>query len=138
MQSFERGERYTRLEIHAVVGGGTQDYLPHHEGNVVCACLNPSLNPGAPEIVLPGTGPGIEQWAQVFANQMQFVPTFLKRGTGQWEYVGDYRVQRRSVDTAEIKKQSAASGRDDLSMVLRLECQNATQRGNESQRDRRA
>ncbi len=126
MPIFVRGQMYTRLEIHAAVGGGTQDYLPHRDGEVVCACLNPSLNPGAPEIVLPGSGPGIEQWARVFANQMQFVPAFLKRGTGTWEYVGNYRVQRRSVDTAEIKKQSEASGRDDLSMVLRLERQNAT------------
>jgi hypothetical protein len=68
-------------------------YLPHRGGFVVCGCFNPALNPTAPQIVLPGEGPEIERWAEVFADQSQFVPIFLKRDANRWEYVGDYRVR---------------------------------------------
>ena len=121
MTEFQRGESYTRTEIHAAIGGGLQDYLPHRDGLVVAACLSPALNPDAPSVVLPGRGPEIQRWAEVFAKQRQPVPTFLKRGSNDWEYVGNYRVRRLATDPAEINAQRYATGRDDISMVLHLE-----------------
>jgi hypothetical protein len=101
MSEFQRGESYTRIEIHRTLGGGLQDYLPHRDGRVVAACLSPDLNPDAPSIVLPGRGPEIQRWAEIFAKQRQLVPTFLKRGSNEWEYVGNYRV--RGLITARPK-----------------------------------
>ena len=58
---FELGQAYTRPEIRAAAGGGLQDYLPPADGVVVCGCFNPDLNPDAPDVILPGFGPGIER-----------------------------------------------------------------------------
>jgi hypothetical protein len=121
MPEFHQGESYTRAEIHKALGGGVQDYLPHRDGQVVAACLSPQLNPDAPEVVLPGLGPEIQRWAERFAEQRESVPTFLKRGTNDWEYVGNYRVRRLATDPSEINEQRYATGRDDVSMVLYLE-----------------
>ncbi len=49
------GDLYTRRQIHEVLKGGLQDYLPHR-GQVVCDCFKEDANPDAPEIVLPGVG----------------------------------------------------------------------------------
>jgi hypothetical protein len=121
---LEFGRTYTRGEIHTLLGGGLQDYLPHVGGRVVAGCFNLRLNPHAPFVVLPGFGPAIQRWAYVFAAQEDAVPCFLKRGTSNvWEYVGDYRVRELSEDADEITEWSRLAGRgsDDVSMVLHLE-----------------
>ena len=119
---FDLGVGYTRTEIHAAVGGGVQDYLPHVAGRVVAGCFNPQLNPDAPDVVLPGFGPEIERWAEVFAQQGFAVPCFLKRATNSWEYVGDFRVRQLSRDAADVARWAAIAERDgDVSMVLQLE-----------------
>src|SRR4051812_28910981 len=41
--------------------GGLQDYLPHINGRVVAGCFSKDLNPQAPNVILPGTGPEIER-----------------------------------------------------------------------------
>src|SRR5690242_17444713 len=105
---FVEGRPYTRREIADAVGGSIQDYLPHHNGRVVCACLVPQLNPGAPDVILVGTGPEIVRWARVFADQRDFVPVFIKRATNAWEHVGRYRVEGSSIDTAEISRREAS------------------------------
>ena len=115
------GNRYSRAEIHSRLGGGVQDYLPHRDGEVVCGCFSPKLNPAAPQIILPGNGPGIKKWAEVFAEQPHFVPVFLKRATNEWEYAGDYRVKRRTEDPNEIAQHAKRTGRNDISQVLFLE-----------------
>jgi hypothetical protein len=115
---------YTRREISDSLGGGIQDYLPHQEGRVVCACLSPDYNPDAPDVVLPGTGPDIIRWARVFAAQVEFVPVFVKRATNAWQYLGNYRVASCSSDPADVERWASVAGREgDLSMVLYLEKQ---------------
>lgn len=118
---FALGEMYTRDYIHGELGGGIQDYLPHRDGRVVCGCFNPDLNPDAPDVVLPGTGPEIERWARVFAGQPGYVPVFLKHRTNEWEYVGDFRVSRLSEDPRAIARYCERSRRDDITMLLFLE-----------------
>ncbi len=118
---FTLGGIYTRAEIHAALGGGMQSYLPHVGGRVVCGCFNPVLNPDAPDVVLPGFGPGIERWAAVFASQVVGVPCFLKRATNVWEYVGEFRVRERDTRPEEIQRWAAVAGRTDVSMVLHLD-----------------
>ena len=118
---FQLGEFYTRSEIHDQLGGGVQDYLPHSGGRVVCGCFSTDLNPAAPDVILPGRGPGIEKWAEVFASQQEFIPCFIKRETGIWEYLGKYRVRAQSFEQLEIAQHAATALREDISSVLFLE-----------------
>ena len=119
---LEFGATYTRQEIHARLGGGLHDFLPHVRGRIVCGCFDARRNPHAPFVVLPGFGPGIERWAHVFARQEEAVPCFLRRPGRQWEYVGEYRVRAMSEDPDEIAEWSRLAGREGtVSMVLHLE-----------------
>ncbi len=118
---LEQGQQYTRRQIHEALGGNIEKYLPHVDGKVVCGCFDPEKNPEAPLIVLPGNSQDRMRWAAVFAAQQHFVPCFLKRGMHAWEYIGDYRVNRRSEDKNEIALHSRRTGRPEISQVLHLE-----------------
>lgn len=116
-----RGKTYTRREIHNLLGGGVQDYLPHKDGQVVCGCFRRwDKQPDAPEVILPGCGPEVYRWAEVFCEQKRPVPVFLKQASNCWEYVGDYVVDRWSEDPAVIAEQKRKTGRDQISRVLYL------------------
>lgn len=122
MTDFVVRHLYTRREITDSLGGGVQDYLPHRDGHVVCACLSHELNPDAPFVVLVGTGPEIVRWGKVFAEQREFVPVFVKRATNAWQYVGRYRTESSSTDSEEISRWGSVSGRaGEIAMVLYLE-----------------
>jgi hypothetical protein len=117
---FERGRSYKRAFISQVLGGGVQDYLPHVDGRVVYGAFSLELNPQAPGIVLPGTGPEIERWARVFAEQEEAIPVFIKRRSNEWTYMGLYRCTGCSDAEADIELHAAKAGRDDISMVFTL------------------
>lgn len=122
MATFERHARYSRADIHAAVGGSVQAYLPTRDHEIVAACLNPAQNPQAPAVVLVGRGPRIEASAVQFAAQGAAVPTFIKRATNEWEFVGWYRVARHSVDRAEIERHARSANRlGDVTSLLFLE-----------------
>jgi hypothetical protein len=112
---------YTREQIHAALGGDMWSYLPVSGGRVVAGCFRTDLNPGAPEVVLPGTGDQIEASAEILAAQAEPIPVFLKDGPNRWRYVGDYRCVGLSRDKAEIDALAKKAGRDDVTCVLRLE-----------------
>jgi len=109
----QRGYRYTRAEIADIHGGGTIEYLPNVNGRVVCACLRTDndFNPEAPRIILPGSGPEIEHWAEVLSNQGGAIPVYLKRKVNEWEYVGDFEVERWSDSPEKIAHYEAQTGR---------------------------
>ena len=119
---FMKGRHYTRPEICRELGGSTQKYLPHVRGRVVCGCFRLDLNPDAPGEILPGDSADIVKWATVFARQGDPVPTFLKRETNKWEYVGCWRVcAQRITDPSAIAERQRRTGRSDISMLLNLE-----------------
>lgn len=118
---FERGKLYSREMIHQVIGGGSrQTYLPTRGGLVLAAFLKRSLNPDAPEVILPGTGPLIEGNAEVLRRQRQPIPVFLKEADG-WCYAGRYRASSRRPTADELTSQKRRSGRDDVTTVVWLE-----------------
>ena len=120
---FEPGKLYTRNQIHAAVGGSMQSYLPTINGRVVAGCFkrSPDTNPDAPDIVLPGNGPLIQQAARQFTAQGNAVPVFMKQAVNQWQYVGMYKVARQSFDKSEINRHAARAKRiNDVSSVLCL------------------
>ncbi len=118
---FLIGVSYSRDEIRAVVRGDGQSYLPQSAGRIVCGCFRLDTNPHAPTEVLVGSGPIIRQRARTFVPQRSYVPIFIKRAVGAWEYVGDYRVRHHSTDRAEIERKQRDAGRDNVTMVLYLE-----------------
>jgi hypothetical protein len=95
---LELGRHYTRAEIHDLLGGSIQSFLPIKEGRVVCGCFvrGPAMNPNAPEEVLFGTAgesPDINRAADLAFEQGQrgdAIPVFLKIHSGEWKYVGEY------------------------------------------------
>lgn len=121
MSGLKRNQSYSRAEIHEMVGGSVVDYLPTVNGRVVAGCFRRDTNPNAPAIVLPGNGPRIMKTADLFASSRTTVPVFIKQQVGRWQYVGDYRVARKSSDPAEIRLHAKAAGRTDVSCVLHLQ-----------------
>jgi hypothetical protein len=117
---FKIGVSYTPREISRAVGGDLQSYLPHVGGTVVAARLRLALNPDAPDIILPGTGPMIQQSAEWLVNQGSPVPTFIKRAPGQFEFVGEYGAARMSRDPAEIAVHARRTGRRDITSVIHM------------------
>ena len=100
--TFIIGQKYSRDKISELLGGNAVDYLPTHDGHVVCGCFTLDHNPEAPNIVIPGTGRIIQREAGQFCSQDYPVPIFIKRNVNEWEYVGDYKAVRHSIDPAEI------------------------------------
>jgi len=90
-------------------------------GRVVAGCFRSDLNPGAPEVVLPGKGDKIEKSAEILAAQADSIPVFLKDTTNRWRYVGDYRCVGLSRDAQETAALAKRAGRDDVTCVLRLQ-----------------
>jgi hypothetical protein len=49
------------------------------------------------------------------------IPVFIKKRSNEWYYMGEYRCVELSEDPTLIQQQAAKTGRDDITMVLRLE-----------------
>lgn len=124
--SFEVGKKYTRHQIHAVLGGELQTYLPQSNGRIVCGCFKPSLDPKAPDQVLIGDTPKVKQKAEVLCQQEGTIPVFLKLRRARWEYQGLFCVKKYSVDSEEIQQKQQESGRKGIVAVLYLECASST------------
>ena len=99
-------QTYSRVEISEMLGGSSVAYLPYKDGEVVCGCFDPSRkhNPGAPEEVLFGSGPIVEETAEIVNRQSTAIPIFIQRASAQWEYVGDYRCIGLSRDPKLLRQ----------------------------------
>ena len=117
---MQEGRSYTRREIHELLGGEIQTYLPARDGVVTCACLTLRRNPDAPNTILVGQSPRVLERARQLCRQCSTIPVFLKRATSSWEYVGDYGVERCSQESSDLAVYGRLSGRDDLAMVVFL------------------
>jgi len=119
-KQMEIGNDYTREEIAAELGGSAIEYLPRVGDRVVCACLRQDLNPDAPELVLAGFGPQIEESAAMLCSQRDPIPVFIRQRANAWRYVGDFGVNRCSTNAEEIRTQEARSGRSGREGVSRI------------------
>jgi hypothetical protein len=124
ISSFQLGRRYSREEIHCILGGGSlQSYLIAQEGEITAGCFGTDLNPKAPLEVYPGFGPRIEQAAQLAYRQAEPFPVFLKRGNKAFEYVGVFEAYALSKEPSEIRAAELLAGRATvlpISAILRL------------------
>jgi hypothetical protein len=117
---FRKGELYSRREISDCLGGNPMSYLPSKGGRVLYACLRPELNPHAPKIVLVGSGEKTVENARMLCRQNGAIPVFVREADAEWEYMGDYEVERCSEDQGVIDEHQGYSGREDLRMIIYL------------------
>lgn len=103
------GETYTREQIHQKLGGDQQSYLPHVDGDVVCACLRPKANPDAPRTILVGEGENIERWGRQLTRQDGSIPIFLRERTNSWRYRGKYMVVSSTTDPPVLARHEDAA-----------------------------
>ena len=99
---FKIGEAYTRRQIHEVLGGSVQIYLPTVQGRVVCACLTTKMNPGAPHVILVGNKPRVLQAAHQLVKQAEPIPIFLKKASNAWVYAGNFGCSKPSPSNSLI------------------------------------
>lgn len=120
--SFRLGRTYTREQIHQVLGGDPQSYLPHVDGEVVCACLRPDSNPDAPRTILVGEGEDIQHWGRRLAQQDAPIPVFLREAAHEWRFQGEYDVVSSTTAAPELERhQDAAEQRQEpVTRLIRL------------------
>jgi len=113
------GTRYSREQIREAVGGGDlQSYLPHSHGRVLCGCFDPALNARAPYEIDVGDLPNVIRYAEALMQQASEIPVFLKHGTGEWEYLGQFLPVRYSTEKEDLYPKK--SRRPDAVAVLYL------------------
>ena len=118
------GDKYSRQEISQMIGGQLHHYLPFKDGEILCGCFKPSRrwNPGAPEEVVFGRAPIVEETAEMVYRQGTAIPIFIFRTHAQWEYIGDYRCVGYSRDSNLLKeKMEAYPERGEIACLLRFE-----------------
>lgn len=77
----------------AAITAGGDSYIRTKAGEVKGLALRRDLNELAPEILVVGRGPQIERRAKLLLATNRGIPTYIKRATNSWEYVGQYRVR---------------------------------------------
>jgi hypothetical protein len=112
---MEIGNKYTREEIFAELGGSTKGFLPIVKGKVVYACLREELNPRAPKIILAGAGSHREEPAATLCKQIGELPVFVMwKNEDTWEYVGNFEVEKSSTNPEEIKREDDRENRTEI------------------------
>jgi hypothetical protein len=121
MPSFDLGRRYTRIYISQKIGGGQQPFLPTSSKRVVCCCFEPRRNQLAPDVLLVGGRRHSAARILAMQNQSEGIPVFKKIRSNEWEYIGDYQVQRWTEDSTTIAFESKRGNHDeDVKIVLFL------------------
>jgi hypothetical protein len=117
------GTSYTRRQIHNMLGGELDTYLPQRDGRIVCGCFVPTYgaNPQAPREILVGDAPKVVEKARLLRRQSEPLPVFLKRDTNVWQYIGTYRLKGASEALSVLRRKEREAGREALVMVLYLE-----------------
>jgi hypothetical protein len=112
------GNVYTRDQIHSMLGGAVQAFLPTKNGRVVCGCFKLEANPDAPEEVLVGIGPQREASARTSVLQQTPIPIFLKGVEGEWLYVGKYQATRYLNRDHDLLVKEERAKRADVAGIL--------------------
>lgn len=115
---FEKGCLYTRDEIHELVGGGVQPFLPEKNGKVVAGCFCPEQNPNAPLEIDVEEGSRRQMSALRAASQPDAFPVFLKVEAKAWRYVGMFKGKSYAEYDSDTNKFTHKNNR--IAGVLRL------------------
>jgi hypothetical protein len=100
---FSLRESYSAEAITSRLGGGSpQSYLPQKNGIVLCGLFNCNINSRAPKEIDVGSGPRVQQGAELLSEGRYPIPIFLKQRSRVWEYVGDYVCIRYSKEPQDL------------------------------------
>lgn len=115
----------TTAELARITAGG-DGYIRTSKNQVVGLALTKKKNPDAPEIVVFGRGPRIERTAELLLEQGRAVPTYMKEGTKNWVYVGNYKAKRISRAVKDIAEFGASRPDGSVAGILFLERQDSS------------
>ena len=123
---FELNKEYSREDIHAVVHGNKDSFLPTHQGKVVAACLRPELNPKAPEYIVCNSGAAARAAGNTLASQAAPIPVFLRQSSDRYRFIGHYAVQESITVPNEFVSLIQGTGLNDrqVSRVLKMRAVN--------------
>ncbi|WP_179258548.1 DUF3883 domain-containing protein [Caballeronia sordidicola] len=107
-------------ELARLTAGG-DDYIRTKDGEVKGLALRLDLNEEAPEVIVVGKGPRIEHRAKLLLDTPYAVPTYVKRGTNAWEYLGEYRATAYRTGRSTIEQYRGERRADDIAGILFLE-----------------
>lgn len=107
-------------ELARLTAGG-DDYIRTKNGKVKGLALRLDLNERAPEVIVVGKGPRIQQRAKLLIDTTEAVPTYVKRSTNAWEYLGEYRATAYRTDRSTIEKYRGNRIADDIAGILFLD-----------------
>jgi hypothetical protein len=103
------GQQLTTAQLATATAGG-YNYIRTKRGQVRGLAYKIRDNhyaptaPGQPGIIVFGTGSRRKASAWLFLNSQAVVPAFIKRGTNNWEHIGDYRAASIAEDPITIRK----------------------------------
>lgn len=91
----------TTRELAQELAGG--DYFIRTANNVVKGlAITLEKNPDAPKTIIVGAGPRISAKAELFFQQQEYVPVYIKQAVNAWRYVGDFKAHDYSTDPEVI------------------------------------
>ncbi|MYM68327.1 hypothetical protein GTP45_16035 [Pseudoduganella sp. FT55W] len=119
---FELNKEYSRENIHAVVGGNKESFLPARQGKIVAACLRAELNPLAPEYIVCNSGSAARAAGSTLARQTEAIPVFLRQDSDRYRFIGNYAVQESYTVPDECVPYIQGTGfsKQQISRVLKM------------------
>jgi len=110
----------TTAELALATAGG-DDYIRTRNNVVRGLALRLDFNPEAPDVVVFGPGPRVWARAQRLLDSGSAVPTYVKRGTNAWEYMGEYRATALRSDPATLRQYAKGRRVGEVAGALFLE-----------------
>lgn len=120
---MELGRTYSRADIHEMIGGGIQEFMPSAGGRVVAICVrnDRGMQAFSPREILIGTKSRTRERTARFVSQDEAVPVFVRRAPHAWEFAGRWELDRYMEEAREIRDAMSRAGVDrNVSGVLWL------------------
>lgn len=93
----------TTVELSEKLAGG--DSFIRTKNNIVKGlAITTRKNPEAPDVIVVGKGPRIIANTELFIQQNQHVPVYIKVATNAWRFIGNYKAESYSRDAKAIEK----------------------------------
>lgn len=110
------GGVYSHDFICTSFGGDAKSgtYLPQSQQTILCGCFTIEMNPEAPEWILIGNKNKVIKKAERLESQGGSIPVFLKLGTNQWEYQGQYELVTYSRAPEIFREKAREAQREDI------------------------
>ena len=119
---FELNKDYSRENIHQLVGGNKDSFLPAFRGKIVAACLRPELNPKAPEYIVCNSGAAARAAGFTLSRQAEPVPVFIRQDADRYRFVGHFAAQESYTTQNECQPfvQGTGMTSNQISRVIKM------------------